>query len=573
MIAVALVVCAGLLLVLQRALAVWTDKTAIFLSGIVIAFGLLVVVAWLLDIVWPPLWRIGKSAIVTAWSAAGRDRELSAWLDGHPRLARFLRARLTLERWTGWYLTATAVVALYFLIRFLALTRAVAIHSGPARYDQAVSALAIAFRTRGLTRVLWAATLAGDPWVLGLLTALSAALLLMWGRRRHAIVLVGAMVPGILLDTLIKDLLHRPRPPALGALIHVPGSGSFPSGHAFASLVFFGLLALIGVGLTRKFGRRLVIVGAAGLAAVIVAVSRVYLGVHWMTDILASWALGMMWLTLAAGAFLAWERYGPPPATARPLGDRRTRWSATGAAVVVAIAALIVAAQADPLLARVIAERPTSSPLAAVPTPLRVPAIAAGDIRRLPVFTEKLDGSPQEPISLIFVGTQQQLRQAFAAAGWSVADRPSFINLLHAAVSAIANQPYPKAPVTPSFLGGRVQDIAFEQPVGTPTIRRRRHDRWWLTSFTLDGRPVWVASASLDSRLEIGSAIPLPTHHIEPNIDAERDWEVSSLASTKLVQYIGLVHVTDPTSGTDAQGDRWFTGGMAAEIVWSGPHR
>jgi hypothetical protein len=235
--------------------------------------------------------------------------------------------------------------------------------------------------------------------------------------------------------------------------------------------------------------------------------------------------------------------------------------------VVLVAVAVVAVAETDPLLHRVITPAPAVA-LTPVPAPQLLSAIDPADIGRLPVFSQKPDGSHQEPISLIFVGTLGDLKSAYVAAGWSVADPPSFTNLLHAMVSALANQPYPRAPVTPDFLDGKVQDVAFEKPEGAATIRRRHHSRWWVTGFTLAGSPICVGTASFDSHLELGSAIPLPTHHIEPDIDAERAYEVRSLASAKRAVYVGLVRVTRPTGGTNAQGDRWFTDGLAAELVY-----
>ena len=120
--------------------------------------------------------------------------------------------------------------------------------------------------------------------------------------------------------------------------------------------------------------------------------------------------------------------------------------------------------------------------------------------QRLPHVSEKLDGTPQEPIGLIFIGSERQLVGAFTRRGWSVADSPSPTTLLRAAVAAYSNQAYATGPVTPSFLGGQVQTLAFELPQGRATIRRRHHCRWWKTDYTFRGAPVWVATASLTNR-------------------------------------------------------------------------
>jgi len=132
--------------------------------------------------------------------------------------------------------------------------------------------------------------------------------------------------------------------------------------------------------------------------------------------------------------------------------------------------------------------------------------------------------------------------------------------------AAVGNRSYPTAPVTPTFLDGAVQDIAFEKPDGAATVRRRHHARFWRTHVALAGVPVWVATASFDSHLEIGSTIPLPTHHIDPNIDAEQVYVVDDLVGTGQAALVARVRVTQPSTGTNAQGDPWFTQGYASVL-------
>jgi hypothetical protein len=212
-------------------------------------------------------------------------------------------------------------------------------------------------------------------------------------------------------------------------------------------------------------------------------------------------------------------------------------------------------------------ERPKTLPLR--PGPSGLPTLADADAARLPRFSQKLDGSPQEPIGLVFLGTREQLVEAFDRSGWEIADPPTLGNVLHAIVSAATNKAYPTAPVTPSFLDGEVEDVAFERPQDTATIRRRHHTRWWQTDFSVDGRPVWVATASFDEGLE-RSRLFVVTHRIDANIDAERDTIVADLAGTGLVVETARVRVSAPLAGTNAEGNTFFTQGTAIVLVGKG---
>ncbi|PJG46907.1 phosphatase PAP2 family protein [Sphingobium sp. LB126] len=126
----------------------------------------------------------------------------------------------------------------------------------------------------------------------GRLVLLTACCAMLWGRRRRcALWLLSVMAGGTLLNLALKQIFAAPRPDLLPHLDMV-NSYSFPSGHAAGNMIFFGALALL-------FGRRAGYAGA-GLAIALIGVSRVWLGVHWPSDVLAGWIEGLGWLALCA---------------------------------------------------------------------------------------------------------------------------------------------------------------------------------------------------------------------------------------------------------------------------------
>ncbi len=129
-------------------------------------------------------------------------------------------------------------------------------------------------------------------------------------------------------------------------------------------------------------------------------------------------------------------------------------------------------------------------------------------------------------------------------------------------VAAIFNQPYPTAPVTPSFLNTQPNDIAFEKPTEANTVRQRHHIRFCLTNFQWDGIPVWVATASFDDGLRY-----FITHKIHPDIDTERDFIKNELIGTGLVIDEKQIQLVKPLLGQNQSGDQFFTDGEAYIIL------
>ena len=543
----------------------WIDRTVAFVAFAAVGAALVLLVDWLVASYGPGAWRFVRSVGVSVGRALRDDAEVRALAGRHPRVSAWLGSRVSRERASGLYLTVTVISALYFFLSFVSIALSLVLSRAITDYDPQILALLRVFRTPVLTRLLWVATVLADPRVIPLLVGVAALLLVMWGRRAEAALLVVTSSGGFLLETLAKVSFARPRPPVAFALINEPSTFSFPSGHAVASLLLAGILVFVLWRSVRRVRARLAVLFVAGAVVVAVGLSRVYLGVHWASDVIASWSLGLAWLSVTCGCYLMAVRYRGMPERWPAWSSRRVRGVVTLVVSLATIVALAAGAQADPLLLQAIAG-PPARPWVVSTGAVGRPAPTAADVQRLPLVTEKLDGSPQEPIGIVFVGTRYQLTSGFETAGWVAADAPSLSTLARAVLAAVEDRPYPTAPVTPSFLDGAVQDIAFEKPEGAATVRRRHHARFWLTHLTLQGVPVWVATASFDSRLEIGSAIPVPTHHIDPDIDAEQIYVVRDLVATRRTTLAARVRATQPGTGTNAQGDPWFTQGYVSVL-------
>lgn len=166
---------------------------------------------------------------------------------------------------------------------------------GSTAFDSSITSWVVAHRTGGLTTVARVLSTIGSQTVLVPVSAIVLVLLL---RRRHlapAGLLVACWGGALALYSLTKLFVHRQRPPSDMWLIKVVGT-SFPSGHATQSLATFVALGLVSVFLLPR-GRLGAVVVAIVLAAG-VGWSRVYLGVHWTTDVAAGWVFAGVWVAV-----------------------------------------------------------------------------------------------------------------------------------------------------------------------------------------------------------------------------------------------------------------------------------
>lgn len=141
-------------------------------------------------------------------------------------------------------------------------------------------------------------TALGGVTVLGFLTAVITGYLMLAGRTRMAGFLLGSIVTGLIASTVLKDIFHRPRPDLVPHAVFAMHS-SFPSGHSMLSAItYLTLGALLARSEPRKRIKSYFMLIAV-ILTVAVGISRVYLGVHWPTDVVAGWTAGAVWALLS----------------------------------------------------------------------------------------------------------------------------------------------------------------------------------------------------------------------------------------------------------------------------------
>ena len=190
------------------------------------------------------------------------------------------------------------------------------------------------------------------------------------------------------------------------------------------------------------------------------------------------------------------------------------------------------------------------------------------DVQRV---TKTSDGHPGDPLNLAIEGTDEQVVRAMTAAGWFPADPVTFASSIKIAVDTVFRRPDDQAPVSPLYLFERMQDLAFELPVpGGP--KHRHHVRFWRWDQQRDGKPVWFGAATYDISAGLSHTTGQITHHIGPDVDAERALIVEGLTKAG---WVGSVEWIDgfhkQLEGKNGGGDPWKTDGRLAVVKLETP--
>ncbi|MCW2885560.1 MAG: PA-phosphatase [Streptosporangiaceae bacterium] len=217
----------------------------------------------------------------------------------------------------GMRLTLASVAVFIVAVPFTALLALVDTEWGPLRRlddSTTTSVNSYVLHHHGLVGPLRASSYILHPWLFRGVILVMAGWLAYRGARRLALWAVTTLAVGGLLDVVLKSLVNRTRPKLLNAIAHAPG-GSFPSGHALTAALGCATIVLILLPLLPGT-RRWLAWAAATVITLVTGACRVALGVHYVSDVVAGWILGVAIVLATTAAFEAWRRdAGRPPAS------------------------------------------------------------------------------------------------------------------------------------------------------------------------------------------------------------------------------------------------------------------
>lgn len=242
----------------------------------------------------------------------GQDRflgstDLTHW---YTPLGRSLAAvAIRLGRWLGPHIalivTLVAGAVIVLLLSFFAarVYDAVTESDGVAGLDAPILRLAMQLRTPLLDILVTGYTNSAGPISMPIIAVASLIVLSLHRRSFTPALLVFAAGTGALLMTITgKDIIGRRRPPLVDAVAPYELSPSFPSGHTLNAVAVIGVIAYLLVLRRTTVHARVLIIAGAVVYAITIGLSRVFLGHHWFTDVLAGWILGAAWLALVITA-------------------------------------------------------------------------------------------------------------------------------------------------------------------------------------------------------------------------------------------------------------------------------
>src|SRR3954468_10842147 len=218
------------------------------------------------------------------------------------------RKASTLVGALGIFLVAGLFVAALGLVAFIALASDV--QSGKTQtLDEAGIRWMGTHDTKGLDALMLEIAALGTGTVVMMIVAIAGLFLVLTSHKYSAILLLSSAAGGIVLNGVLKIGFNRPRPAIFLPEVHTVSS-SFPSGHAMSAAIVYSTVAYLAARLHRRRWARWLVMTAAFIVIALISVSRLYLGVHYPSDVVAGLAIGLAWAGFCMATLEAIQKFG-----------------------------------------------------------------------------------------------------------------------------------------------------------------------------------------------------------------------------------------------------------------------
>ncbi|MBC8441148.1 MAG: LssY C-terminal domain-containing protein [Deltaproteobacteria bacterium] len=525
----------------------WLSRAGLFFAFLLILGVVFTIFRWLIIRNEKRLLTFFSILAQAIQEALTKNKVMRSLLQKYPRTSIFLKARFDTTVFSGLTLSLLILAFVYVLALFAGVVEDLLTLDPIIAADIRIANLFSVFRTDRLNHIFTWITLLGKSEVILAFLFVSTALLWVW-RKKHFILPLFISVAGSEVFTYLGKLaFHRPRPEMA---VYAEQSFSFPSGHATIAVAFYGFATYLLIRAVQGWNKKVNIFFAGFFFAMAIGFSRVYLGVHYISDVWSGYLVGAMWLIIAI-SFCEWLRH-----------EKKSEQTRSKETVVRSFTFLFVFLAVFFYVVFAMTYHP---PLAPVLTNHTVIVSNSMDVfvKDQIKYTETIIGDPQEPVNFVFLAkNDSHLVSALAQAGWHLTDKSDLPSFITAVKALILKTPHPQAPIAPSFWNAKTQDMGFAKLAGSNWLTDSRHLKIWRSNALLtDKTAVYVGMANANDGFK-WYIIP----KINPDLDTQRELLYMDLNCTGKILDFRKQQLVSSQTGKNFTGDPFFSDGQVYVI-------
>jgi len=471
----------------------WQTRTGFFITIVIVSL----IIIYILKII---IVKNGKnfiSLLLSMWKSTKEaiieNPLIEKFTTKHKTFFSFLQKRLDNNNFYGLPLTLLSLSLLYLLSLLGGIIEDIISSQSIVYIDVKIENLLAIFRNSELIKFFSWITIFGIWQIVTIFVIATIIILWILKKQKYILPLLLSIFGSETFTFIGKEVFHRARPTV--ALYKV-NSFSFPSGHATIAVSFYGFLTYMMIRETKKWKNKINILFLGFILITLIGFSRLYLGVHYLSDVLGGYLVGGIWLIIGISIteYLSFKKGDIKRKRIKKINRDKSFYKK------LVTVGIIFISLTTYILFCFNYTFPLKAQHQSINTISQDKILDILQNKQL-LYTETLLGNKKEPLDLIiFTKNNTNLIKLFRAAKWNLTDNLNFLNVYNMVKSALFRETYTKAPAAPIFWNSKVQNFSFEKEIMKNKTQGRYLIRIWKTNYiTKNGDFIYVGTISLEN--------------------------------------------------------------------------
>lgn len=498
----------------------WLDRFSYFILILLLIWIFFSIFQFFILKYWKNILKFSSETLLIILNIFLKQENIEKFIEKHPKIIQFIKNRFKKDEFNWLPFTILSILIIYTIFAFLWLIEGILKAELIVWLDIRLASFFYAFRNDFLVNIfLWISYLGREYIIIWFFIFISFYLFFI-NKKNEIISLIISILWSIWFWSLLKILFHHKRPEYW---VYIENSFSFPSNHAIIAVTFYGFLFWLLIRKTKKWKTKINYLFTGLILIFLIWFSRLYLWVHYLSDVLWWYLIWILWLLFAIWLteFLN-IRY-------KNSIYNKIKLKKITIKILILLISIIYFISYNILYPYKVVNSYSNNT-----KEINISQINDVFKNTYLNYTQTFLWNPTENINFIFFAKDDKnIINIFNKWNWNHSDKFNYNSLKMIWNNLLFQKPYDEAPMTPIFWNNKTQDFSFQKLPNDKDIRYRHHIRIWKTNYKYSDYNIYVGVWVFDDWLKWHI-----THKIDPDINKEREYIFSSLKETWLIKEV-----------------------------------